>query len=493
MKCSPAHSILSNRIDSIRMYWAFLFYSIRITLHVGTRSEIEGILTRSRPSPATIQLYTYSQIMKRRTLAYTPLAVKPFSHHAPDLDLSQFVANNVMSAAAAPVAASSTTGRTKKRKVFARTVNQKKEARRERRATSAMVGSVIRCRHGGDDVDEEELLEDHHNNESTKENNSRDEKSPPIDDDTHEENSVIGDHTEEKSAAKTDDMEDSDAKISMDDVNDHFDVDGIDNDVLLQADDDDDDDDAESNASTKNGGGGFLRGGDDSDSDESSTLEGKQLFRSSSSKKKQHMVIHDEEEEEDDDESKVEDGATRVYVRHSKTTPKYTPRNTDHGGGGGQSTTIRRSNRLGRSPVNTLINPDKKYSTDEDSDNEFTLSVTVRDNKKKRKVTASKCNKTRDNGKRSKISKIEHGKWVFVLSILKVVDCSLLGLMYLSFILTPHSIPPLFQLLQLTMKPSASITWTQRLQLEGDTKARTGCSLRILLMVAKRVISSMLT
>jgi hypothetical protein len=378
--------------------------------------------------------------MKRRTLAYTPLAVKPFSHHAPDLDLSQFVVNNVMSAAA-PVAASSTTGRTKKRKVFARTVNQKKEARRERRATSAMVGSVIRCRRGGDDdVDEEELMEDHHNDESTKENNSRDEKIPPVDDDTHEENSVIGDHTEEKSAAKIDDMEDSDATISMDDVNDHFDVDGIDNDVLLQA--DDDDDDAESNASTKNGGGGFLRGGDDSDSDESTTLEGKQLFRSSSSKKKQHMVIHDEEEE-DDDESKVEDGATRVYVRHSKTTPKYTPRNKDHGGGG-QSTTIRRSNRLGSSPVNTLINPDKKYSTDEDSDNEFTLSVTVRDNKKKRKVTASKCNKTRDNGKRSKISKIEHGKWVFVLSILKVVDCSLLGLMYLSFILTPHSIPPLF-------------------------------------------------
>ena len=402
-----------------------------------------------------------ARIMKRRTLAYTPLAVKPFSHHAPDLDLSQFVVNNVMSAAAPVAASSNTTGRTKKRKVFARTVNQKKEARRERRATSAMVGSVIRCRHGGDDVDvdEEELLEDHHNNESTKENNSRgDGTIPPVDDDTHEENSVIGDHTEEKSAAKTDDMEDSDATTSMDDVNDHFDVDGIDNDVLLQA--DDDDDDAESNASTMNGGGGFLRGGDDADSDESSTLEGKQLFRSSSSKKKQRMVIHDEEEEEDDDESKileVEDGATRVYVRHSKTTPKYTPRNTDHGRGG-QSTTVRRSNRLGSSPVNTLINPDNKYSTDEESDNEFTLSVTVRDNKKKRKVAASKSNKTRDNGKRSKISKIEHGKWVFVLSILKVIDCSLLGLMYMSFILTPHSIPPLFQLLQLTMKPSASTT-----------------------------------
>ena len=398
--------------------------------------------------------------MKRRTLAYTLLAVKPFSHHAPDLDLSQFVVNNVMSAAAPVAASSNTTGRTKKRKVFARTVNQKKEARRERRATSAMVGSVIRCRHGGDDdVDEEELLEDHHNNESTKENNSRgDGTIPPVDDDTHEENSVIGDHTEEKSAAKTDDMEDSDATISVDDVNDHFDVDGNDNDVLLQA--DDDDDDAESNASTMNGGGGFLRGGDDADSDESSTLEGKQLFRSSSSKKKQRMVIHDEEEEEDDDESKileVEDGATRVCVRHSKTTPKYNPRNTDHGRGG-QSNTVRRSNRLGSSPVNTLINPDNKYSTDEESDNEFTLSVTVRDNKKKRKVAASKSNKTRDNGKRSKISKIEHGKWVFVLSILKVIDCSLLGLMYMSFILTPHSIPPLFQLLQLTMKPSASTT-----------------------------------
>jgi hypothetical protein len=386
--------------------------------------------------------------MKRRTLTYTPLAVKPFSHHAPlDDSLSQFVVNNVMSAAAAaPVAASSTMGgRTKKkRKDFARTVTQKKEERRERRATNAMVGSVIRCRHGGDDVDEEEILPDHHY-ESTKENNSRDdEKIPPVDDDTHEENSVIGDHNEEKMPSKTDNMEDSDATVSIDDVDDHFDVGVIDNDVLLQS---DDDDDAESNASAMNGGVGALRGGDDysSDSDESSTLEGKQLFRSSSSKKKQRMVIHEEEE---DDESKIleeEDGAKRGSDRHSKTTPKYAPRNTGHGGVG-ESTTVRRSNRLGSSPANTLINPDNKYSTDEDSDNEFTLSVTVRDNRK-RNVTASKLDKKRGSSKRSKISKIEHGKWVFVLSILEVVDCSLLGLMYISFILTPHSIPPLYQLL----------------------------------------------
>ena len=354
-----------------------------------------------------------------------------------------------MSAAAAvPVATSSTMGgRTKKkRKDFARTVTQKKKERRERRATIAMVGSVIRCRHGGDDVDEEEILADHHY-ESTKENNSRDEKIPPVNDDIHEENSVIGDHIDENIAAKTDNMEDSDATVSIDDVDDHFDVGVIDSDVLLQA---DDDDDAESNASTMNGGGGALRGDDySSDSDESSTLEGKQLFRSSSSKKKQRMVIHEEEEEEEeDDESKIieeEDGAKRGSDRHSKTTPKYAPRKTGHVGVG-ESTTVRRSNRLGSSPVNTLINPDNKYSTDEDSDNEFTLSVTVRDNKK-RNVTASTLDKKRGSSKRRKISKIEHGKWVFVLSILEVIDCSLLGLMYISFILTPHSIPPLYQLL----------------------------------------------
>ena len=365
---------------------------------------------------------------KRRTLAYTPLGIRPIIHHGPpDPDASLLSLDFSPSAVAnvdAVVAAAPTTAARKRRRGYARTVSQKKEARRERRgATSATGGDVHRHRHRLDDEEDDELDE-------AKENNGRcDEKRRASSSSTDHANEVvigfeIKADEDECESEDDDDAEDIDEAIDADAVDTRFFDRGVDADSATN-----DSDFYDEDAGAMDHGGAVED--NDSDDSESSALGRRTTcaaFRSSSTSEKKRRVIRDDDESstgEEDERSDTNKGDTlgRECVVPALITSKTITKSTvsyrgslsddremkeEQRDDGGDNSTTKCGRCLGRAPVTKRADADHS-STEEDDESEFMVDSTA----SIRKRNVSK------RGGRSKLTKInvaEHGRCFYIVT-----------------------------------------------------------------------------
>jgi hypothetical protein len=375
----------------------------------------------------------------RRTLAYTPLGIRPIIHHGPpDPDASKLSLDFSPSAAAnvkAVVTAARKTAARKRRRGYARTVSQKKEARRERRgASSAAVGDVRRRRHRRDDDEDDEVDE-------AEENNGRcDEDSLASSSPGHTDEDVIGfgvkaDEDECESYDEDNDAEDIAEAIDADAVDSRFNDRGVDADTATNDDDIHDED-----ASAMDYG--FAADNGDSNDDESSALgwrTTRAAFRSSSTPVKKRRVIRDDDSsstQEEDERSDTNKGGTpgRECVVPARITTKTIKKSnfSDRGSlsddgemkdeqrdDGGDNSRTRSDRRLGRAPITTRADTDHS-SMEQGDESEIKVDSTA-------SVRKKNVSKRGGRIKLTKINEVEPGRCFFIVTKVSVPSSLLFG------------------------------------------------------------------